>query len=272
MSTTKQTKQLWSDNRSGPVGRLVGTKVLQRIEKATSEQFTHVKGTVFETPTKVVVARVCTNDVYVQKGYIHWCNVGQAQFDSLKGTGKEAFYLFITLRADGDVHYWLVPAQTVGKALKKVTPKKQSGGVSYFLKVAETDEGKFVLANQDVTDRHETFKLDLRGIAGGPALIAKNAKRTVKGRKIARAKAKAAKAEQQKQAEQTAAAQPEEAPKRRGPGRPKGSKNRPKAGTNSTARKSGKLTLEIEVGGQRFQGTATLRPVKAEKVAEGAVV
>jgi hypothetical protein len=147
---------IWTDNRSGHAGRLIGDLTLQRIAQK-GEEFSREKGTTFSTVNRVVVGRVCSNAEYLL-GDAHFCNISKAQHRGmLKLAGdKSLFYLFITL-AQKMVNHWLVPAKIVGEVISQA--KTKGSDKSCLLRIVETSGGRYVLNGKDITRYFGSYEL-----------------------------------------------------------------------------------------------------------------
>jgi hypothetical protein len=148
---------LWRDNRSGEPGKLVGAKVLRRLERDWKERVTHEKGTTFSTPTRVFAARVCTIFDNPRKGTIHWCNISPAQLSSLGKYGKSAHVLFISA-CGKEVHYWAVAAGRVSRVLKDAF-KGNVDTDQALIKIGLRGD-QFRMGSHNVTDCHGRLLLN----------------------------------------------------------------------------------------------------------------
>lgn len=154
MSTKK-----WSDQRSGVLGCMAGNVVLGKLGREFGERIEHVKGTTFSTKTKIIVGRICTTTKYLQKDVVHFCNLSNAQTDTVIGhDDKSALFLFITLE-DTKAHYWLVPGELVKKVVASLKPKPSSP--SCHLRIHDRGDS-YWLDDTNITKYHHTMPIKNR--------------------------------------------------------------------------------------------------------------
>lgn len=151
--------KVWADNRSGLLGCIAGNLVLSQIAQEAGlkpSEIVHEKGTIFQTPTKVIVGRICTSDKYLQKDVAHFCNISATQTQDISSfEGKESYFLFITISMT-TIHYWLVPIATVEKVMKTLKPKPSSP--TCFVRIYNQGDKTF-LGDQDITAHHRTMPM-----------------------------------------------------------------------------------------------------------------
>lgn len=151
---------VWNDNRSGLIGCMTGNMVLSQIAEDDGikrNEVTHEKGTIFSTPSKVIVGRVCTSDRYLQKEVAHFCNMSASQTEALAAFNeKDPFFLFITISAN-HINYWMVPGTVVNKVVKTLKPKPSSP--TCFVRIYQRG-GEFLLGDtQNITKYHKTIPI-----------------------------------------------------------------------------------------------------------------
>ena len=149
---TTQVCEVWQDNRSGQAGRMIGNLVLSHL---CGDEITRMKGTMFSTPTEVIVGRVCSSSGYLLGGARHFCNVSKAQHRACERAAgnKPLMYLFIT--ADPEHHvidFWKLPGKIVKEVLARLKTKQSDK--SCLLRVRK-DGQKYVLnGDKDITRHH----------------------------------------------------------------------------------------------------------------------
>lgn len=157
----------WTDQRSGKLGRAAGNQVLSHL----SDDFgaiEHIKGTIFRSPSHIIVGRVCAYDDYLQNKVAHFCNMSTTQVEANKAAAQEdrrkLVFLFITVGKTA-IDYWVIPSRVVEDRLKTLTPKPNS--TTCFLRVTETG-GRFYLGSANITRYHG--QLPIRGKSRKPKL------------------------------------------------------------------------------------------------------
>lgn len=161
MSVEQTSCVAWQDNRSGQAGQMVGNLVLAHL-CGRGEEVTRVKGTMFSTPRRLLIGRVCSSSSYLLGGARHFCNISKPQHKGVlkyaAAEHKPAEYVFIT--ADPEKHVidiWTIPARVITEVLQRL--KTKSSDRSCLVRVRK-DGNRYVLNNgQDVTRYHSQIPL-----------------------------------------------------------------------------------------------------------------
>lgn len=151
----------WTDKRSGPVGCLAGNLILDQLG-TSREVFEHLKGTIFVSPRRLVVGRVCSKETYLSGEWIHFCNLTRTHHKSLKedAENRSIEYLFITVRETA-IDYWRVPYHIVGKILAKSKIKESDSACILRIRF---HQGRYYMLDTDITPYHKSMILN-------PALV-----------------------------------------------------------------------------------------------------
>lgn len=144
------TKKEWLDNRSGTEGQEIGNTVLTALEEQLGEDISHEKGTVFTSPSYVIVGRICATIKYLQNNVLHFSNMSAAQVAGMNEFRKKILYLFISAN-EINIHYWLVPGKIIERVISKLVPKPSAN--SSFLRIINRN-GQHCLAGQNITKYH----------------------------------------------------------------------------------------------------------------------
>ncbi|MGA2443583.1 MAG: AbrB/MazE/SpoVT family DNA-binding domain-containing protein [Tepidisphaeraceae bacterium] len=152
--------QIWTDGRSGRLGRLVGDLVLSELAKRFGP-ISHRKGTIFETAGELIVGRICATDRYLPYPEVHWSTFDPGQERHLRTDHELAerkfYYLFITgMPRAKTIAFWLIPARVIAASLAQIKPRKDG---SIFVRIRD-DQGKSILNETDITRYRHRIDFD----------------------------------------------------------------------------------------------------------------
>lgn len=150
---------IWNDNRSGNLGRIAGSLVLNKIMKlGKSSKIFHEKGTIFSSEEQVFIGRVCATDSYLQSHIAHFSNLSKDQNKqvAIDYPDKKLSYVFITV-GKNCLNFWLVPAAVIEEELKYLPVKPDHK--SCFLRIVERNR-KYFIGSQDITKYFYSMIID----------------------------------------------------------------------------------------------------------------
>jgi hypothetical protein len=144
----------WDDQRTGALGRLVGSTVLDKIRRETGQEIVRTKGTIFESANSIFVSRLNVNPG-TSGGVLHVSPLKLDVLRKLSGSRKALKCLFISLIGN-QVHYWLIPAHIVAKAVAGRPVESCEG--STLIRIRE-DRGRHMLEGTAVSRYHREMSV-----------------------------------------------------------------------------------------------------------------
>jgi bifunctional DNA-binding transcriptional regulator/antitoxin component of YhaV-PrlF toxin-antitoxin module len=150
----------WTDGRTGTAGQVAGDLVLADLSRKYGA-ISRLKGTVFTTPTHIVIGRICGSNRYLLTPEVHWSTFSPGQEDDLRIDGalaeRSIVYLFATLiPATSSVEYWLIPSRILKGALAAIKPRRDG---DLIVRIHQRGD-KTYLYETDVTGFHCTVPLN----------------------------------------------------------------------------------------------------------------